>query len=275
MASEEETEIEDGGQGTSGKGSDLSKKRKGDDLAAASKERRVEGAIDIAAKFRQMEARQTKIEKEMLSVKADVADGKRQYAKQCLILTGEGIPPPPKKREDENCAALYAKLCMDKYGVEINVDEMGDVHRTARGLVAQFSNRKDGSAFDRLIHRFGNWNPNPNIAISVNIFTIPYDSRIKYIANRLKQHGTICQFHTAKSGHIKIRKQKGDQWISIGDVQEIEKEIPAELRISMDQEDKERASRRREGANQRGGLRGRGRGGRGGGATGSNAVILG
>ena len=150
----------------------------------------------------------------------------------------------------------------------VDVREIGDVHRNARGIVAEFSNRKQGSAYDQLLHRFGNWNPNPSMLINLNIATTPYDGRIRYVAGRLKKEGLIEQYHIDKSGKIRIRRSKEEGWSSIGDTREIDRLVPPELKKIMDREDKERSEQRKKNAK---------RGGRppGGKLTGANATAVG
>ena len=259
-------------QGGSGKGDANAKKRKAEELktreGGSKVPREDEGLTGAITAITAIQARTSKLESDFKSMKADVADGKRQYTKRCLVLSGKAIPQAPKRREDEDSAALFVRICKEKYGVEVDVGELGDVHRNARGLVAEFSNRKQGSAYDRLLHRFGNWNPNPSMDIHLNIATTPYDGRIRYVAGRLKKEGLIEQYHIDKSGKIRIRRSKEEGWNSISDMRDIEKMIPAELKKKMDQEDKERAEQRK--AQIRRGGRPSGRK-----ATGSNATALG
>ena len=235
-----------GDQGGSGRGDINAKKRKAEELKVregSSKAPKEDGGVTDAMSA--LMARTSKIENELKAMKADVADGKRQYTKRCLVLSGTAIPQAPKKREDENSAALFSRLCLEKYGVVVDEGELGDVHRNARGLVAEFSNRKQGSAYDRLLHRFGNWNPNPSMDINLNVATTPYDGRIRYVAGRLKKEKLIEQYHIDKSGKIRIRKSKEEGWNSINDVREIERLIPLELKKAMDGEDRVRAEQRK------------------------------
>jgi hypothetical protein len=244
-----------------------SKKRPGDELASKDKRPKDMDTGEICRKLRNLEARTNKIEKDLLGMKADTADGKRQYTKRNLILSGDGLPPRPKKQGQEDCASLYAKICLEKYGVKVDLSEIGDVHRIREGIIAEFNNRKVGSPYDRLIHRFGNWNPNPSLAITINIATTRYDSRIKYIATRLKHAGIVQQFHTDKSGKIRIRGKTGESWNTINDVRDIEKLIPKALKEVMDQEDRAKATDR----NKKGGPRA----GQKGPVTGANASNIG
>ena len=129
-------------------------------MAVADGVRFVEGKVDSLAE--QIEVREAKRAERQQQRDMDIArkfaDVERQYAKQCLMLTGRAIPPP---KRGEDVADLAQQLIRQKWEISVPSEEFLNCHRVGRGIIIRMARHGQGSYFERLTKRFGNWNGPP------------------------------------------------------------------------------------------------------------------
>ncbi len=178
----------------------------------------------------------------------DIADLRRQNTKSCGILRG---PDLPKRTIGENVLQVFTETIMKKYSIRVNREDLAAVHRLPNGsIVAKFVDLKEGSVFDKLVRRFGDWNPCPSLKIDFSMQISEYDGTIRAILGMLKKEGKIQTYNTSASGKQRFRVGKDKNWITIATIEEalnlLDQETKAKFIQSEAEFIKNRNQKRRE-----------------------------
>ncbi len=178
----------------------------------------------------------------------DIADLKRQNTKSCGILRG---PDLPKRTMGENVVEVFTTAILKKYAVQVKPEDLVACHRIGNGsIVAKFLDLKEGSVFDRLLRRFNNWDPEPQIKIDFSMQVSEYDGSIKAILSSLKKEGKIQTYNTSSSGKQRFRTGRDKSWITITSIEEALNLLDPEAREKFVQKEAEfirnRSLKRRE-----------------------------
>ena len=115
------------------------------------------------------------------------------------------------------------KLFVRKWGIRIHPDEIRDCHRTSNPkiIILRFDSKKPGSAFNRLMHRKGNWRGEKSIHLEVFQMLADNERRIKAALTYLKQNNAISSFRVQDSGRLAYNVKKGDPFTPVTDINDL------------------------------------------------------
>jgi hypothetical protein len=170
------------------------------------------------------------------------ADPLAKDADRIIVLTGSHLPveDPAKNPVD-----LFRSICLKKYGVTMDNEEIVEAWRTEKGdLAAKFKVLTLGSVHNRLVYRFGAWNPNPELEVrAVPPPTAGGDPWLRNVLAKMKNGGVIAQWaHNVRVGFT--YRMENERWTLVSDATELDALIPVAMAEELDKEDKEKAEER-------------------------------
>jgi len=93
----------------------------------------------------------------------------------------------------------------DKYGVNLPADDITACHHLPKGgVVLRIHNRKEGSAWEKMIQKMKE-GAGQEFNVFFNFQLTKRRSNLLYEVRKLKKDNKISKFFTDENGHIKIR----------------------------------------------------------------------